>query len=74
MDKIENLFNALGVVFGLANIHTILGIILLVINITILVVRYGIVIFNHIKNKNYDKAVDELDKLKDDVNKEVNKK
>ena len=61
--------------YGLANIQTILGIILLVLSICSILYKMGLSIYIHIKNKKYeeiakdiDNAIDEIEKLKDGDN------
>lgn len=58
--------------YGLANIQTILGIVLLVLSIASILFKMGFSIYTHIKNKQYaeiqkdlDIAKEEIEKLKD---------
>lgn len=61
--------------YGIANIQSILGIILLVLSICSILYKMGLSIYTHFKNKKYkeiaedlDKAIDEINKLKDGDN------
>lgn len=62
--------------YGLANIQTILGIVLLVLSIASILFKMGLSIYTHIKNKQFaeiqkdlDQAKEEIEKLKDgDIN------
>ena len=62
--------------YGLANIQTILGIVLLVLSIASILFKMGFSIYTHIKNKQFaeiqkdlDQAKEEIEKLKDgDIN------
>lgn len=47
--------------YGLANIQTVLGIILLVLSIISILFKCGLSIYNHIKNKELDKITEDLD-------------
>lgn len=61
--------------YGLANIQTILGIVLLVLSIASILFKMGFSIYTHIKNKQFaeiqkdlDQAKEEIEKLKDGDN------
>ena len=55
--------------YGLANIQTILGIILLVLSICSILFKMGLSIYTHIKNKQYKEVIDDLDKAKEEIEK-----
>ena len=55
--------------YGLANIQTILGIILLILSILSIIIKSVITISIHIKNKNYGGIVEELEKAKEELEK-----
>lgn len=55
--------------YGLANIQTILGIILLILSILSIIIKSVITIYMHIKNKNYNGVVEELEKAKEELEK-----
>lgn len=55
--------------YGLANIQTILGIILLVLSILSILFKCVLSIYTHIKNKEYKEIADELDKAKEEIEK-----
>ena len=52
--------------YGLANIQTILGIILLILSILSIIIKSVMTIYIHIKNKNYNGVIEELEKTKGD--------
>ena len=61
--------------YGLANIQTILGIVLLVLSIASILFKMGFSIYTHIKNKQFaeiqkdlGQAKEEIEKLKDGDN------
>jgi len=55
--------------YGLANIQTILGIILLILSILSIIIKSVITIYVHIKNKNYNGVIEELEKTKEELEK-----
>lgn len=55
--------------YGLANIQTILGIILLILSILSIIIKSVITIYMHIKNKNYNGVIEELEKTKQELEK-----
>ena len=55
--------------YGLANIQTILGIILLILSILSIIIKSVITIYVHIKNKNYNGVIEELEKTKEELGK-----
>ena len=55
--------------YGLSNIQTILGIILLVLSIASILFKMGFSIYTHIKNKQYDKIQKDLDIAKEEIQK-----
>ena len=55
--------------YGLANIQTILGIILLILSILSILFKCGLSIYTHIKNKKYEEIVNDLDKAKEEIEK-----
>lgn len=55
--------------YGLANIQTILGIVLLVLSICSILFKMGFSIYTHIKNKEYKEIQDDLDKAKEELEK-----
>lgn len=55
--------------YGLANIQTILGIILLILSILSIIIKSVITIYVHIKNKNYNGVIEELEKAKEELEK-----
>lgn len=55
--------------YGIANIQNILGIILLILSILSIIIKGVITIYIHIKNKNYNAALKELEKTKDELEK-----
>lgn len=55
--------------YGLANIQTILGIILLILSILSIIIKSVITIYIHIKNKNYNGIIEELEQAKEELEK-----
>ena len=55
--------------YGLANIQTILGIILLIMSILSIIIKSVMTIYIHIKNKNYNGVIEELEKTKEELEK-----
>lgn len=55
--------------YGLANIQTILGIILLILSILSIIIKSVMTIYIHIKNKNYNGVIEELEKTKEELEK-----
>lgn len=55
--------------YGLANIQTILGIILLVLSIISILYKTALSIYQHVKNKEYKEIADDLAKAKDEIEK-----
>lgn len=74
---IENATIALGVAFGITNIESILGIILLVLQVTLILWKVGYKVYLRIKYKQLDKiqkdiedAMNELEQIKNNQPKE----
>ena len=55
--------------YGLANIQTILGIVLLVLSIASILFKMGFSIYTHIKNKQYAEIQKDLDQAKEEIEK-----
>ena len=71
---IEDVSIGTGITISLLDIQQILSIILLVFNVLWILVKFGVKIYEHIKNKNVDGVVqtieetkNELEQLSDDV-------
>ena len=71
-DSIETLFNVFGIMIAVQDIYNWLGVLLLVINIFAILFRGGLEIYRYIKNKQYDKAVDKIDEIKDNIEEQIN--
>ena len=74
IEKIENGLIALASLFGLANMESIVGIIILAFQIVIILYKFGVKIYNKIKKKEYDslledieQATSELKQLQDEI-------
>lgn len=74
LDTIENVFVGVGVAFGIDQIETILGIIILGFQIIVILTKWIIKLVDKIKNKKYEEipndtkeAIEELKDLKDKV-------
>lgn len=77
VDTAETALNALSILISVQDLNDIINLILLIVSVLAILWRAGYAIYKHIKDKNYDKVSDELDKtkkdienLKDNVNKE----
>lgn len=76
INAIDSVLIVLGVGVGLDTIESLLGIIILVIQILWILSKFAIRIYHNIKNKNYDDvddalkdSIDELDTLKNNIKK-----
>lgn len=67
MDIAEPLLNGMGILVGVSDIENILNIVLLCVSIFAILWRAGYTIYIHIKQKNFDKIGDEIDKAKDEI-------
>lgn len=61
-NMIENATIALGVAFGITNIESILGIILLVLQVALILWKLGYKVYLRIKYKQLDKIQDDIEK------------
>lgn len=55
--------------YGIANIQSVLGIILLVLSICSILFKMVFSIYTHIKNKQYKEIIEDLDKAKEEIEK-----
>lgn len=53
--------SAAGVGFGITNVQSTLGVILLILSIANILIKGGIAIYNHIKKKEYNKIPQVID-------------
>lgn len=67
MDIAEPLLNGMGILIGVSDIENILNIVLLCVSIFAILWRAGYTIYQHIKEKKFDKIGDEIDKAKDEI-------
>ena len=69
--KIDNtvgtLLNVFGIMFSVNDVNSILNLILLVVSIASIVARAVILVIQKIREKDYNGAVDEIDKAKDEI-------
>ena len=65
--NIETCLNVMGIAVGIENIETILGILLLSINIATILWRMCYSMYKKIKEKKYDEIDDILDDTKDKI-------
>lgn len=69
--KIDNMFgtmlNVFGIMFSVNDVNSILNLILLVVSIASIVARAVILVIQKIREKDYNGAVDEIDKAKDEI-------
>lgn len=64
---IEDVLIATGVTISLLDIQQILSIILLVFNVVWILVKFGVKIYEHIKQKNINAVVDDIKETKDEL-------
>ena len=64
---IEDVLIGSGIVISLVDIQQILSIILLIFNVAWLLVKFGIKIYEHIKNKQYKEIADDIKETKDEL-------
>lgn len=64
---LENITIALGVMFGISNIESILGIILLAMQVGLILWKVGYKIYLRIKYKQLDKIQDDIEKAMDEL-------
>ena len=71
---IDTFMTTIGLTYGLAQIHEILGIVILVLNIGWMLTRLGYNIYTKIKNKDFkgieedvNKTLDDLSSIKDSI-------
>lgn len=77
MDKLENTLIVLGSAIGIAQLDTILGIIIMSLQIILVLYKLGVKVATKIKDGKYNDleddikdAKDDLDKIKDNLDKE----
>ena len=66
---LEDVLIGLGVSISLIDLRNILSIILLVIDVIWLIVKCGYSIYKNIKNRNYDGVKEDVNELKDGIEK-----
>lgn len=64
---VETFFNVLGISFGLSQIETVLGIIILTINLLIILINNIPKVINYVKQKRYGDAVEQLETTKTQI-------
>lgn len=67
LDSVENALIILGSVVGIANIETVLGIILLVVQISLLIFKGILLIRDKLKKNDVKGAIKEINNLSDDL-------
>lgn len=72
-DKINNLLIPFNAVLGIANIESLLGIILLSFQILLLIIKFIKKIYFNIKNKKFNNIVDDTQNLVNDINNLIDK-
>lgn len=70
---VNRCLNVLGVAYGIEYIYTILGIIILALNIVSILYACIYSIYNKVKNKKYNEINDDINKAIDELN-NLNKK
>ena len=69
LNRIEDVSILVASAFGLSQIETLLGIIILVFQLAIIIYKCVVKIIEHFKNKNYKEVVEELEKTKEELEK-----
>lgn len=69
LDKLEDCGIVIASAFGLSQIETLLGIIILLFQLGLIIAKCISKIVEHCKNKNYNSIVDELEKTKEELEK-----
>ena len=69
LDRVEDVSILIASALGLSQIETLLGIIILVIQLGIIIYKCVFKIIDHFKNKNYQEVVTELEKTKEELEK-----
>ena len=67
LSRFENLTVVIGTALGLSQIETILGIILLVVQLEIVLYKVIYAIIKHIKNKEFNEVIDDLENINDEL-------
>lgn len=67
MDIAEPLLNGMGILVGVSDIENILNIVLLCVSIFAILWRAGYTIYQHIKEKKFDKIGDDINNAKDEI-------
>lgn len=67
MEKVNTFLNILGISYGISFINSLLGIILLVLNISSILITMIISIINKFKNKKYKDILEDIDYAKDKI-------
>lgn len=73
LNRLENTIIALGSAIGIANIETIMGIILLSVQVVIILTKCIVKFVNFIKLKKINEAIAELERAQDELNKLIPK-
>lgn len=64
---IEDVLIGSGIVVSMIDIQQFLSIILLVFNVMWILVKFGFKVYEHFKNKEYKKVVDDIEHTKDEL-------
>lgn len=77
MNKFLNIFNktvdSVGLIYGIANLQEILGLVVLILTIINILTSYGFKIYDKIKNKKYNEIPEEVNKALEEI-KDLEKK
>ena len=67
LSRFENLTVVIGTALGLSQIETLLGISLLIVQLGIVLYKGIYAIIKHIKNKEFNEVIDDLENIKDEL-------
>lgn len=77
MNKFLNIFNktvdSVGLIYGIANLQEILGLVVLILTIINILTSYGFKIYDKIKDKKYNEIPEEVNKALEEI-KDLEKK
>lgn len=69
LNKLEDCSVIIASAFGLSQIETLLGIIILAFQLVIIIYKLVLKLIEHIRKGNYQEVVDELEKAKQEIEK-----
>jgi hypothetical protein len=74
LNSLENISILAGISISLPQIETVLGIVILSIQLVLIIAKFTIKIIDKVKNKDYNGIVKDVEDTQDEINKITNKK